>query len=107
MIFSPNRILRLEIRFWALVGRLMAWRKVGASVKDSPESGCNSVVECQLPKLDVAGSTPVARSTTSLNRISHLRRSARRAASAGSARGGHFQAKFRLFRREFGGKLVS
>ena len=28
--------------------------------------GCNSVVECQLPKLDVAGSTPVARSTNSL-----------------------------------------
>jgi hypothetical protein len=26
-------------------------------------SGCNSVVECQLPKLDVAGSIPVARST--------------------------------------------
>ncbi len=25
-------------------------------------SGCNSVVECQLPKLDVAGSSPVARS---------------------------------------------
>src|SRR6185369_6790208 len=27
-------------------------------------SGCNSVVECQLPKLDVAGSIPVARSTS-------------------------------------------
>jgi uncharacterized protein len=26
------------------------------------EGGCNSVVECQLPKLDVAGSTPVTRS---------------------------------------------
>ena len=26
------------------------------------ERGRNSVVECQLPKLDVAGSTPVARS---------------------------------------------
>ncbi len=25
-------------------------------------SGSNSVVECQLPKLDVAGSTPVSRS---------------------------------------------
>lgn len=24
--------------------------------------GCNSVVECQLPKLDVAGSSPVTRS---------------------------------------------
>jgi hypothetical protein len=32
---------------------------------DVPESGWNSVVECQLPKLDVAGSTPVARSTSS------------------------------------------
>jgi hypothetical protein len=30
------------------------------------ESGRNSVVECQLPKLDVAGSTPVARSNNSL-----------------------------------------
>jgi hypothetical protein len=26
------------------------------------ESGSNSVVECQLPKLDVAGSNPVSRS---------------------------------------------
>src|ERR1700686_3897107 len=29
------------------------------------ESGRNSVVECQLPKLDVAGSTPAARSINS------------------------------------------
>ena len=28
------------------------------------ESGSNSVVECQLPKLDVAGSNPVSRSKT-------------------------------------------
>jgi hypothetical protein len=28
-------------------------------------SGSNSVVECQLPKLDVAGSTPVSRSNLS------------------------------------------
>ncbi len=28
------------------------------------ESGNNSVVECQLPKLKVAGSTPVARSNS-------------------------------------------
>ena len=28
----------------------------------APLSGRNSVVECQLPKLDVAGSSPVARS---------------------------------------------
>ncbi len=27
----------------------------------SPESGRNSVVECQLPKLDVVGSNPIAR----------------------------------------------
>ena len=25
------------------------------------ECGCNSVVECQLPKLNVAGSSPVTR----------------------------------------------
>jgi hypothetical protein len=30
-------------------------------------SGRNSAVECQLPKLDVAGSTPVARSNFSRN----------------------------------------
>jgi hypothetical protein len=35
-----------------------------------------------LPKLDVAGSTPVARSTFSPNKISGLRRSASRGASA-------------------------
>ena len=27
-----------------------------------PERGSNSVVECKLPKLDVAGSSPVSRS---------------------------------------------
>jgi hypothetical protein len=31
----------------------------------SKASGSNSVVECQLPKLDVAGSTPVSRSNLS------------------------------------------
>ena len=30
-------------------------------------SGSNSVVECQLPKLDVAGSIPVSRSKKSLH----------------------------------------
>ena len=29
-------------------------------------SGSNSVVECQLPKLDVAGSSPVSRSNFSI-----------------------------------------
>ena len=29
-------------------------------------SGSNSVVECQLPKLDVAGSSPVSRSKKSI-----------------------------------------
>ena len=28
---------------------------------NSLKCGCNSVVECQLPKLEVAGSNPVAR----------------------------------------------
>ena len=31
-------------------------------VYEKPKGGSNSVVECQLPKLDVAGSTPVSRS---------------------------------------------
>ena len=35
-------------------------------------SGRNSAVECQLPKLDVAGSTPVARSKSSTQFQSHL-----------------------------------
>ena len=30
----------------------------------SHASGCNSAVECMLPKHDVAGSNPVTRSTT-------------------------------------------
>jgi hypothetical protein len=36
-----------------------------ASAK-SKERGSNSVVECQLPKLDVAGSNPVSRSIFSI-----------------------------------------
>ena len=32
---------------------------------DSPTCGRNSVAECQLPKLDVAGSNPVGRSKNS------------------------------------------
>ncbi len=39
------------------------------------QSGCNSVVECQLPKLDVAGSTPVARSNISSRYSNDLTRS--------------------------------
>ena len=74
---------------------------------DSRQSGCNSVVECQLPKLDVAGSTPVARSTISPCRISGLRRSAACAADARSVRGSHFLAFFWQNLRELGGKLVS
>jgi hypothetical protein len=34
--------------------------------------GRNSAVECQLPKLDVAGSTPVARSTSFPNDSNEL-----------------------------------
>lgn len=44
-----------------------------------------------------AGSTPIPRSTFSLNKISPLRRSAASPAGARSVPGGHFQAKFRLF----------
>src|SRR5215831_16909301 len=39
-------------------------RDCGGSVMlETVTSGSNSVVECQLPKLDVAGSTPVSRSS--------------------------------------------
>ena len=34
--------------------------------------GCNSVVECQLPKLDVVGSNPIARSNSNSIRRYHL-----------------------------------
>lgn len=34
-------------------------------------SGRNSVVECQLPKLDVVGSNPIARSNKALNPCIH------------------------------------
>ena len=42
----------------------------------SPECGRNSMVECQLPKLKVAGSSPVARSNPNLHvfhQTSHTR----------------------------------
>jgi len=45
-----------------------------------------------LPKLDVAGSTPVARSTFSPSKIGHLRRSAAGGVGARSALYGDFQA---------------
>ena len=35
--------------------------EVLAYLKLDKKRGCNSVVECKLPKLDVAGSSPVAR----------------------------------------------
>ena len=40
----------------------------GLNVRLSAKGGSNSVVECQLPKLDVAGSTPVSRS----NNLFHM-----------------------------------
>ena len=51
-------------------------------------SGSNSVVECQLPKLDVAGSNPVSRS----NLFSHL-------ANLTSSGFTSFTSKTRLARR--------
>jgi hypothetical protein len=41
-------------------------RKHYLEVIENKERGSNSVVECQLPKLDVAGSTPVSRSIFSI-----------------------------------------
>jgi hypothetical protein len=38
------------------------WQSVTISAVRVSLSGSNSVVECQLPKLDVAGSIPVSRS---------------------------------------------
>ena len=51
MINWARRVCSSQIRFLVLLGCVV--------------SGSNSVVECQLPKLDVAGSTPVSRSNFS------------------------------------------
>ncbi len=40
----------------------MESRQIVAHNRVVEEGGSNSVVECQLPKLDVAGSNPVSRS---------------------------------------------
>ncbi len=41
-------------------------RAAGFPAASDPKGGSNSVVECQLPKLDVAGSSPVSRSKIKL-----------------------------------------
>ena len=40
-------------------GAVRIWRLLAGWASRS--SGCNSVVECQLPKLDVVGSNPITR----------------------------------------------
>ena len=45
----------------------MPWYNVGNVRKE--KSGRNSAVECQLPKLDVGGSSPLARSTLKAKRL--------------------------------------
>jgi len=51
------------------------------------------VVECQLPKLDVAGSTPAARSIKSSNQISHLPEKHRKPLKTALSRA-RFQSRF-------------
>ena len=43
-------------------------------MQEPPPSGGNSAVECQLPKLDVAGSIPVPRSIFSITYKNHFKR---------------------------------
>ena len=51
-----------EARVAAAGRRLWTFSYEFDTVRCQRLSGSNSVVECQLPKLDVAGSTPVSRS---------------------------------------------
>ena len=63
--FFGRRLARNEI-----VGKIMKRAKVetiGAADRNRLQRGRNSVVECQLPKLDVRGSNPLARSLESLS----------------------------------------
>jgi hypothetical protein len=64
------------------------------------------VVECQLPKLDVTGSNPVARSKISLFRIRCLRGFAGLNSSARKAAFSRFLAYFWQTWPEFGGKML-
>jgi hypothetical protein len=50
-------------RLWR--GAEVLWNQVATDFWQA--SGSNSVVECQLPKLDVAGSNPVSRSIFSIS----------------------------------------
>ena len=52
----------------------MVGRPKGAPHARVTKFGCNSVVECQLPKLNVAGSSPVIRLTKNKNLSSMLRK---------------------------------
>ena len=50
----------IEFRFWDVFST--AFKNIDFVLVMEVLGGSNSVVECQLPKLDVAGSTPVSRS---------------------------------------------
>ncbi len=58
----PNRRFRAHLT--------LNWPLVTLQVE---RSGCNSAVECQLPKLDVEGSTPFARFFFACGRITEMR----------------------------------
>ena len=53
-------------QYVAKLGSRVEALRVPHGVVDVEPRGRNSGVECQLPKLDVAGSNPVARSAASL-----------------------------------------
>ena len=59
---SPPAPMVLQPRCCGRVGRGRGFRFVALPDERRSAGGRNSVVECQLPKLDVAGSSPVARS---------------------------------------------
>src|ERR1051326_8505039 len=64
---TPIRFLTVAVSRgapnWHAAFRYLTLKEVGLGCAQFIQSGSNSVVECQLPKLDVAASNPVSRST--------------------------------------------
>jgi hypothetical protein len=62
-VTSRNGLIQKDVWNMAMeAGRFNLDTKAPTLLYCKQASGSNSVVECQLPKLDVAGSSPVSRS---------------------------------------------
>jgi hypothetical protein len=64
---AAGKSFQAELRLFGGCGKLRPFLTAGLKI-----CGSNSVVECQLPKLDVAGSSPVSRFTAIIK--SHLKK---------------------------------